>query len=256
MTLVPRSNLSRLLAIALVLVCVPAFAATRRRAVGQPSSQPPSQLVTVSGIVTDSVSGAPVIEALVSGGDKRVNSDTTGRYSISVVPGVEVAITATRFGYSTVSQTVKAFGPQTINFTLAPKPFVTVKLTPAAAAAANGVGTYQLDLETSEFAYLITFAGYAQYDNANFCKPDGTNWQPQKTEFARILGPGVSSTNPTCCTLGPVLSLNVEMKDGTKTPVYFVDSCYGNEVDFLGRDLNTRRYAFFRFTDIAEIDFP
>jgi len=255
MTLVSRSTLFRLLAITLVLTTVPAFAATRRRAAGQPA--PPSGLVTITGTVTDSKSGAPVNEAVVSGGDKRVNTDKNGSYSISVVPGVEVTITADRFGYTSSSQTIKAFGPQTVNFTLAPKPSVTVKLTPAAAAnQPGGIGTYQLDLETSQFAYLVIFAGYAGFDNANFCKPDGTNWQPQKTEFTRLAGPATSSTNATCCTLGPVLSVNVEMKDGTKTPVYFVDSCYGNEVDFIGRDLSTLRYAFFRFTDIAEIDFP
>ena len=256
MTLVPRSTLSRLLAIALVLAAVPAFAATRHRVVAQPPATPPSGLVAVSGTVTDSKTGAPVIDAVISGGDKRVNSDANGAYSISVVPGVQVTIAATRFGYSTVSQPVTAFGPVTVNFKLDPKPSVTVKLTPAAAAAANGVGTYVLDLETSQFAYLVTFAGYAANDNANFCRSNGSTWQPLKTEFTRIVGPATSSSYPTCCTLGPVLSINVEMKDGTKTPVYFVDSCYGNEVDFIGRDLATRRFDYFRFTDIAEIDFP
>ena len=253
MTLVSRSSLSRILTFALVLLTVPVFAAPRRRAVGQPSPT----LVTISGVITDSKSGAPVIEALVTGGDKRVNSDSSGRYSISVVPGVEITVAVSRFGYNGASQVVKAQGPQTINFSLDPKPSLTLKLTPAAAAnQPGGIGTYQLDLETSQFAYLVPFAGYAGFDNANFCKPDGTNWQPQKTEFSRVIGPAASSTYGTCCTLGPVLSVNVEMKDGTKTQVYFVDSCYGNEVDFLGRDLSTRRYAYFRFTDIAEIDFP
>ena len=30
----------------------------------------------------------------------------------------------------------------------------------------------------------------------------------------------------------------------------------GNEVDFLGREKSTGTYLYFRFTDIAEIDFP
>lgn len=243
MILVSRSTLSRLLAIALVLTSVPAFAATRRRAVAQPSSLP-----VVTGTVTDSVTGAPVIEAVISGGEKRVNTDEHGNFTVAVAPGVEVTITAERFGYSTVSKSVKAFGPTTLNFALAPKPSVTVKLT-------NGE-VHKLDLETSQFAYLITFIGYAANDNANFCRPDGTSWQPLKGEFTKITGPATSTTNPTCCTLGPVLTANVEMKNGTKTAVFFVDSCYGNEVDFLGRDLTTLRFAYFRFTDIAEIDFP
>jgi hypothetical protein len=256
MTLVPRSTVSRLIAIALVLISVPAFAATRRRAVGQPGPPPPSAFITISGTVTDAATGAPITSVAITGGNKPVNTDASGRYSIQVAPGVEVTITAARFGYSSVSQTIKPQGPQTVDFKLSPKPHVTVILTPEAAAKQpNGIGTYQLDLETSQFAYLVTFIGYAGTDNANFCRPDGTNWQPLKTEFSRIVGPATSSTFSTCCTLGPVLSVNVEMKDGTKTQAYFVDSCYGNEVDFLGRDLKTLTFDYFRFTDIAEIDF-
>ena len=46
------------------------------------------------------------------------------------------------------------------------------------------------------------------------------------------------------------------MKSGEKSHVFFNDSCFGNEVDFLGREKSTGTYLYFRFTDIAEIDFP
>jgi hypothetical protein len=46
------------------------------------------------------------------------------------------------------------------------------------------------------------------------------------------------------------------MKSGAHLKVYFKDSCSGNEVDFVGREKATGLYQYFRFTDIAEIDFP
>ena len=116
--------------------------------------------------------------------------------------------------------------------------------------------THILDLGTSQFAFLITFSGYARYDNGNFCKPDGSTFAPGKTEIAKIIGPATPVNFSTCCTLGPVMTLNVELKTGEKSQVYFNDSCQGNEVDFLGRELSTGVFNYFNFANIAEIDFP
>lgn len=244
MTLVTRSTLVRLLSIALILTSVPALAAGRRRA-----SEPPSRvLVTVTGTVTDSVTGAPVAQAVVTDGRHSVTATDQGTYSISVYAGGQVNLTAQRFGYSSSMQSVKIFGAQTVNFTLAPEPPIIVKLTSGE--------VHKLDFDSSQFAYLIVFSGYAGFNYANFCKLDGTGWQPQKSEFSRIVGPATPVTVSACCTLGPTLQINVEMKNGDKLPVTFVDACFGSEVDFIGRDLTSLKFAYFRFTDIAEIDFP
>jgi len=66
----------------------------------------------------------------------------------------------------------------------------------------------------------------------------------------------VPATATQCCPSGNVMSANVEMKTGDKFKVYFKDSCGGAEVDFVGREKATGLYQYFRFTDIAEIDFP
>ena len=49
---------------------------------------------------------------------------------------------------------------------------------------------------------------------------------------------------------------NAEMKSGEKTQVYFKDSCFGNEVDFVGRERSTGQFMYFNFANVAEIDFP
>jgi hypothetical protein len=52
------------------------------------------------------------------------------------------------------------------------------------------------------------------------------------------------------------MTVNVEMKSGETSQVYFNDSCFGNEVDFIGRERSTGQWLYFNFTNIAEIDFP
>ena len=244
MILVPRSTLARLLSITLILMSLPALAAERRRA-----SEPPSRvLVTVTGTVTDSATGAPVGQAVVSDGRHSVTANDQGVYSIQVYAGGQVNLTAQRIGYSASMQSVKIFGAQTVNFALAAKPAITVKL--------SSGDVHKLDFDSSKFAYLIPFSGYASFDYGNFCKLDGSGSQPQKSEFSRIVGPATTATVTACCTLGPTLQINVEMKNGDKFPVTLVDACFGNEVDFIGYDVTALKFAYLRFVDIAEIDFP
>jgi hypothetical protein len=49
--------------------------------------------------------------------------------------------------------------------------------------------------------------------------------------------------------------VTVEMKSGERTQAFFNDSCFGTEVDFIGRERSTGQYLYLRFTDIAELDF-
>ena len=90
----------------------------------------------------------------------------------------------------------------------------------------------------------------------NFCKDDGTSITPDKHTIKRVIGPAVSVDNSTCCKIGPIFKAQLEMKTGEKFTVYFNDSCFGNEVDFLGREKSSGNYQYFKFADIAEVDFP
>jgi hypothetical protein len=51
------------------------------------------------------------------------------------------------------------------------------------------------------------------------------------------------------------MAVTVEMKSGERTQAFFVDSCFGNEVDFIGRERSTGQYLYLRFTDITELVF-
>ncbi len=235
---------SRILA-ATLLVAVPLFADVRERAVI------PVGAVTITGVVRDA-NGVPVAGAIVHSGtfySYRNGTERDGKYSLTLPGDRPTLITVEDFAYDPVTVPFTPTKDAKLDLTVTQsRPTVTVKLTSGE--------THVLDLGTSQFAYLIIFSGYSRTDNANFCKPNGDAFAPAKTEFARIVGPATSVNFSVCCTRGQVMTLNVEMKSGEKLPVYFNDSCFGNEVDFIGRERSTGQYLYFNFANIAEIDFP
>ncbi len=204
--------------------------------------------VTVTGVVRDASNSRPVKNVIVSNGVLFATTDDSGAWTLKLPQGRPTLLTATYFAFhtQTVSLTPSAGG--TLDFSLTPNPIITVKTA--------GGESVDLDYDTSKFAYIIVFIGYVKDDNANFCKPNGQAWAPNKSEFNKITGPATNVNFNACCTLGPVTTANVDMKSGEKTAVYFNDSCFGDEVDFLGRERSTGNFRYFAFKDIAEIDFP
>jgi carboxypeptidase family protein len=239
-------TLSRIVASSLIAAAVPLFADNGRQhvVVATPT-------VTIRGVVRDS-GGAPVAGAYVRSGtyssSRNNGTKADGKYSLTIPGGRPTLLTVEDFAFEpvTVSMTPKA--DMTVDFTLTTsRPTVTVKLT-------NGE-KHVLDLGTSRFAYYIVFAGYARFNSANLCKTDGSAFAPHKTEFAKIVGPFSLVNFSPCCSRGAVVTANVEMKSGDKMQVYFNESCYGSELDFLGRERSTGLYNYFKFDDIAEIEF-
>jgi len=232
----------------MLIATLPLSAAqTRERAV-----QKTPTTVTVTGVVRDA-SGAPVAGAIVHSGTYHSNpngSVADGKYSIDLPIGRPVLITVDDFAFDSVTQTftpTKTANSLDIQMTK-PRPAVTVKLS-------NG-DTHVLDLGTSQFGYYISLSGYVRFDNANLCKPDGSAFAPSKSDIARIVGPATSVNFSPCCTRGPVMTANLQMKSGDQSAVYFNDSCFGSEVDFIGRERSTGQWMYFNFANIAEIDFP
>lgn len=230
---------------ATLLISVPLSADFRARAVIPISS------VTITGVIRDA-SGAPVAGAIVHSGTFYSNSNGTdpdGKYSLKLPGNRLTLITVEDFAFDPVTVPFTPTKDAKLDLTVTrPRPALTVKL--------SSGETHILDLGTSQFGYLIPLSGYGRTDNANFCKPNGTAFAPAKTEFARIVGPATSVNFSGCCTRGPVMMVNVEMKSGETSQVYFNDSCFGNEVDFIGRERSTGQWLYFNFTNIAEIDFP
>jgi hypothetical protein len=204
--------------------------------------------VSVVGKITDGSTGKPVKNVQVANGIKFTLTDETGAWELKLPANRPTLVTATHFAFKTQTNTVTPTAGGRADFILVPNPSIFLKTTAGE--------TVDLDYDTSKFAYIIVFIGYVKDDNANFCKTDGTTWAPNKSEFVKVIGPSTNVNFSPCCTLGPITTANVEMKSGLKTQVYFADSCYGNEVSFLGRERSTGNFRYFAFKDIAEIDFP
>lgn len=243
---------SAVAAAAIVVALLPLAAQTaRHRAVAPPSSI----VVTLTGFILDATNGQPLANAQVSAeGRHSAVTDSRGVYSIQITKNRNVAVTAEQFAYNPQTQAVFGGEGAHADFSLAPKATVTVKLIKPQGDPAKD--TYVLDIDSAQFAYLIPFSSYIHGDVANFCKDDGTSITPDKHTIKRVLGPAVPVDNAGCCKLGPVMKAQLELKTGESFPVYFNDSCFGNEVDFLGREKSSGQYQYFRFADIAEVDFP
>jgi hypothetical protein len=239
-------TLSRICAASLLIAAMPLLAADNKQHAVTPIAK-----VSISGVVLDAATGAPVAGAIVHSGSfysDRNGTAANGKYSLTLPGGRPTTLTVEDFAYEPVTVSVVPANDAVLDVRLVTsRPTVTAKLT-------NGE-THVLDLGTSQFGYLIVFSGYSRADNANLCKPDGSQFFPAKTDIAKITGPAKLADSPACCTRGQVMAIDVEMKSGEKTKAFFNDSCFANEVDFVGRERSTGQYLYLRFIDIAELDF-
>jgi hypothetical protein len=244
MTLVSRISICILIAMA----AIPAVAQTaRRRAVSPAVASGPTTKVVLT--VKDSSNGVPVVAATVTYAAQTVNTNNNGQAALNLPIGKPAVVSVTHLAFAPFSQTITAQPDGTYELTLTEKASVTIKTTTNE--------THIVDIGTAQFANAAIFSNPNRSDTGNFCKEDGSDFTPDKTEFTRIIGPGVLESASQCCQFGnKVISANAEMKSGAKLKIYFKDSCSGNEVDFAGREKATGLYQYFRFTDIAEIDFP
>jgi hypothetical protein len=219
-----------------------------------------------SASVVDATNGKPVIEAEVTSGTRTVKTDARGAFSIVVEMGRPVALVIHRSGYEDAPLTVTlpastggtVISPTPPQPAPAPQPVAPITLMPKAPVlmkTTDGL-TVPLDADTVQFAYIIPFSSPATSNAASFCRLDGTAYTPDRSEFSRIVGPAVLTSNAACCKLGNSLAVNVEMKSGEKEKVIFSDSCFGYDVVLTGRDRVSAQYVYARFTEIASIDFP
>jgi hypothetical protein len=243
MTLVSRISLCILIALA----AIPAVAQTpRRRAVSPAAATGATTKVVVT--VKDSSNGIPVSSATVTYAGQTPFTNANGQVTLDLPIGKPAVVSVSHPAYVAFTQTITAQAGGTYDLILTEKPSVTIKL--------KSGETHVVDIGTAQFANAGLFSTPIRTDNANFCKEDGTEFTPDKSEFKRILGPAVPENAPQCCQSGNVMSANVEMKSGASLKVFFRDTCSGADADFVGREKATGQYQYFRFTDIAEVDFP
>jgi len=243
MTLVSRISLCILIAIA----AIPAVAQTARRRAVSPASGT-GQTTKVLFTVKDASNGVAVAGATVSYGSQSQITNGNGQAALTLPVGAAATVSVAHAAFNSFSQAITAAVNGTYDLNLTEKPSVTIKTKTGE--------THVVDIGTAQFAYAAVLSNPVRSDTGNFCKEDGTDFTPAKTDFARILGPAVLETASQCCQFGKVASANVEMKSGAAMKVFFKGTCDGSEADFVGREKATGQYTYFRFADIAEIDFP
>jgi hypothetical protein len=251
-----------------LLAAVPATSATKR-------AVKPLPLVVFSYSLFDSATQQPVIGADVRAGSEFTTSDSTGSFTIKVPSGRPTLVTVHRTGYNDLTFSV-LIATNNVSIPVSfPLPVVPVITFPSGAPPQNsssGVAlqsqtpvsvrltsgqTVHLDADSVQFAYVLPFETPQGANNASFCTSDGSPWSPDRGEFSQIIGPATTVSNAACCKLGPLLGVNVKMKGtGLAIPVTFADSCFGYDIDFVGRDHESAQYVYLNFKDIALITFP
>jgi hypothetical protein len=243
MTLVSRISACLLVALATVSA---GAQATRRRAVSPANTTGPTTQVLIT--AKDASNGIPIGGATVTYAGQTQNTNGNGKANLNLPIGKPAVISVSHSAFLPFTQSITAQAGGSYEVSLTGRPSVTIKT--------KTNETHVVDIGTAQFAYAAVFGSAVRADSGNFCKEDGSDFTPDKSEFTRILGPAVAESAPQCCQSGNVMSANVVMKSGANLKVYFKDSCTGNEVDFVGREKATGQYQYFRFADIAEIDFP
>lgn len=235
------------------LSAVPSRAAGRRRAVSHPTAANKLIAPKISGTVVDNVTGQPVIFATIKVGDRNDVTDSAGKYEVKNVAsfGGKIVIEASRTGYTTKKVELTTGGEQVIDLRLQPGPTVHVK------KADNT--TVELDADSVEFGYPVLFSGYTAAVFEEFCKPNGTAITVNRTDIRRVNGPATKGVHAACCGTHEVEKVNVELKTGEVTDLYFIDTCDNGTVtsiDLIGRNHTTGKIEYTAFSAISEVVFP
>jgi hypothetical protein len=245
------TNLRRLLSVALVATCITAVqadAAGKRRSAKHPTA-PNAIQADIEGTVLDDVTGQPVPNASVEAGGRDDITNNSGKFELEGVSGAgSVDLVVTRSGYQEKHVAITASGKQTITVRLTPRATVSVRKT-------DGT-TVQLDDNSIEFGFSDAFQ-YRSSTSEDFCRPDGTEINVKREEIARINGPATLVQSAPCCTAQTVQRVNVTLKVGGATDLFFSDTCnFTRSVDLVGRNHATGRIVFIPFSQIAEVIFP
>lgn len=242
------TNLRRLLSVALVATCITAVqteAAGKRRSVRHPAST----RVDITGTVLDDVTSQPVASAVVEAGGRDDTTSANGKFELEgVTISGSVDLKVTRTGYEEKHVTVASGATQNLTIRLTPRATVSVRKTDNT--------TLQLDDNSIEFGFSDAFQ-YRSASHEDFCRPDGTQIEVKREEIARIVGPAVLIQSTPCCAAQTVQKVNVTLKAGGTTDLFFSDTCtLTRSVDLVGRDHVTGKKVFIPFSQIAEVVFP
>lgn len=230
------------------LAAVPAEA--KRRAVGVRGITGPAQ-DQIIGVVTDAVTGLPVIGMLINAGLRSGATDANGRFSIDRLDTSKpIVIDTDRSGYLPYQTTFQPGQSRTLTIQVTPTPTVLVRLT-------NGQAI-QIDNESLKFGYPVVFSGYRESPAEDFCKvSDSTKVNLNKSVMKRLAGPAQIVAAGSCCEEGSAAKMSLTLRTGETFDVIFTDTCEERyRVDVGGRNHVTGQFEHLLITDIVEVVFP
>lgn len=249
----PRRLLTVVLIATAALATAPSYAQGRRRAAAHPTALGKITSPKISGTVLDDVTGQPVVFVRVRVGDRVDTTDSAGKFEVKNVSGFggSIVVEAARTGYTAKTVQLTTGGEQVVNLRLLPQPTVRVKKTDNT--------TLDLDADSIEFGYPVVFSGYNTASFEEFCKPNGTAVTVNRSDIKRVNGAATKVVQAACCGDKQVEKINVELKTGEITDLYFVDTCNNGTVtsiDLIGRDHISGKLVYTAFTTISEVVFP
>jgi hypothetical protein len=242
--------LRRFFCVALIATCIAAVPseARKRRSVRKTPVQ--GQFTAdVTGTVLDNVTGQPIVSARVHAGRVSKTTDAAGKFELKGITAAgTLEIEVSRSGYTTKTVGVTSGGAHDLTVRVDPLPTVTVRRLDGSIV--------NLDYDSVRFGYPIPFSGYREAEFEDFCKPDGTAVEIDRSQIRRFNGPATAANFAPCCAT-ETLKINITLKTGETMDVYFVDACNGfPNIDVFGIDHATAKAEYIAFTALSEVVFP
>lgn len=198
-------------------------------------------------VVVNADTSSPIVGAHVLVGTTQYETDDKGVVTAANLnAGSVVSVNVKVVGYETETKSVTlAAGTNNLEVRIRPS-------RPAVVTMKNGT-TYQIDVNSTEFGYVVAFLGYTKGPFLNVCR-GAEQLTVQRSEIAVITGPAVSGTNA-CC--GPVAqTIKLQLKNAQTFDAVMRDSCEGYTMDIATFDLATRKALFLPLKDVARVEFP
>jgi hypothetical protein len=165
--------------ILIALAAISGSAQTARRRAVSPPNAPTGPTAQILFTVKDASNAVPVASATITYAGQTQITNSAGQGVIGLPIGQPVLVAIAHPSYNPSSQTVTAQTGATFTVTLTAKPSITIKL--------KNDETHIVDIGTGQFASGGIFSSPVRSDTGNFCKDDGTDFTPDKSEFKRIL---------------------------------------------------------------------